>query len=105
MAAYGVGLAAMLFSAGVLGFVGALVIYLLYRDRGAYVRSQSANALNIQIAVAIGSILSYILMFVLIGFITIFVVVVAGLVLNLIGLTKASSGEWWTPPVVPRFVQ
>lgn len=105
MAAHGISLAAMLFSAGVLGFVGALVIYLMYRDRGPYVRSQAANALNIQIAVAIGTVISYILMFVLIGFLTIAVVFIYGIVLHIIGLSKSSSGEWWTPSQVIRFVQ
>lgn len=105
MAAHGISLAAMLFSAGVLGFVGALVIYLIYRDRGPYVRSQTAAALNIQIAVAIGSVLSYLLMVVLIGFFTIVVVFIAGIVLHIIGLVKSSNGEWWNPGIIPRFVR
>ena len=58
MLSHVVPLAAMVLSAGTLGFVGSLVIYLLYKDRGPFVRRQAANSLNIQIIVSrhIGSI-------------------------------------------------
>ena len=34
---------------GLLGFVGSLVVYLLYKERGDFVRRHAANSLNIQI--------------------------------------------------------
>ena len=40
-------------SGGFLGFVAALVMYLVFRDRGPFVRHHSANALNIQIIAGI----------------------------------------------------
>ena len=53
MLAHGVALGATVLSGGFLGFVAALVMYLIYRDRGPFVRRHSANALNIQIIAGI----------------------------------------------------
>ena len=61
-------LIAMVVSAGTLGFVGSLVIYLLYKDRGPFVRQHAANSLNIQIITGIVLLISFPLMLVLVGF-------------------------------------
>ena len=68
--AHGVALGATVLSGGVLGFVAALVMYLIYRDRGPFVRAHSANALNIQIIAGIVMLISLPLMIVLVGFLT-----------------------------------
>ncbi|GIL35878.1 DUF4870 domain-containing protein [Phycicoccus sp. DTK01] len=99
------GLVAMVISAGTLGFVGSLVIYLVYKDRGPFVRAHAANSLNIQITTAIGVVVSVILMFVLVGFVTIFLVGIYAFVMHIIGMVKANNGEWWNPPFTPRFVK
>ncbi len=95
----------MVISAGTLGFVGSLVIYLVYKDRGPFVRAHAANSLNIQITTAIGVVVSFILMFVLVGFVTIFLVGIYAFVMHIIGMVKANNGEWWNPPFTPRFVK
>ncbi len=105
MATHGITLAALVLSGGTLGFVAALVMYLVYRDRGPYIRAYTANALNIQIVTAVGALISFVLMFVLIGFFTIVVVGVYAVVLHIIGMVKASNGEWWDPPLTPKFVR
>ncbi|MBM6403578.1 DUF4870 domain-containing protein [Phycicoccus sp. CSK15P-2] len=105
LAAHGITLAVMVVTSGTLGFVAALVMYLLYRDRGPFVRSHTANALNIQITTIIGIVVSIVLMFVLIGFVTIFLVAVYSLVMPVIGMVKANNGEWWDPPMTPKFVR
>ena len=51
-------LGATVLSGGFLGFVAALVMYLIYRDRGPFVRAHSANALNIQIIAGIVMLIS-----------------------------------------------
>lgn len=103
--AHGVAGAATAFSGGTLGFIAALVIYLIYKDRGPFVRAHAANALNVQIMTGIALIVSGILMFVLIGFITYPIILVVGVVLHIIGALKAWNGEWWTPPLTPQFVK
>ena len=104
MATHGITLAVMILTSGVLGFVAALVMYLIYRDRGPYIRAQTANALNIQIVTVIGALISFVLMFVLIGFVTIVIVGVYALVMHIIGMVKSNNGEWWDPPFTPKFV-
>lgn len=95
---------ALVASAGTLGFVASLVIYLLYKDKGPFVRQQAANSLNLQIATLIGLVVSAVLMLVLIGFVLYPLVIVWAVVLHIIGALKSNSGEWWTPPLTPRFV-
>ena len=100
-----VALAAMIFSAGLLGFVGSLVVYLLYKDRGPFVRQNAANSLNIQITEFIVILISIPLMFVLVGFISFGIAFVVAAVLHIICAVKANNGEWYTPPLTPRFVR
>ena len=103
--AHGVPLIAMVLSAGLLGFVGSLVIYLMYKDRGPFVRAHAANSLNVQIITGIILLISLPLMLVLIGFLTYPLALVFAFVLHLIGAIKANNGEWWNPPMTPRFVK
>ena len=94
----------MLVSGGLAGFIGSLVVYLYAKDRGAGARQYAATALNVQITVAIAAAISYLLMLVLIGFATLPIVLVLGVIAHVIGAIKASNGEIFTPPLTPRFV-
>lgn len=98
-------LVAMALSAGFLGFVGSLIVYLLYKDRGPFVRQHAANSLNIQIWTFIWLVVSVILMLFLIGFVTYPIVLVWSFVVHIIGAVKASRGEWYRPSLVPSFVR
>jgi len=102
--AHGVPLAAMILSAGLLGFVGSLVIYFIYRDKGPFVRAHAANSLNVQIMTGIVLLISIPLMLVLVGFVTYGLALVVAFVLHVIGVVKANNGVWWNPPLTPRFV-
>ena len=95
----------MVLSAGFLGFVGSLVIYLMYKDRGPFVRQHAANSLNIQIITGIILLVSLPLMLVLVGFLTFGLALVWAFVLHVIGAVKAHNGEWWDPPLTPRWVR
>lgn len=101
---HGIAGGATVFSAGTLGFVAALVIYLIYKDKGPFVRAHTANALNVQITMGIIMLISIPLMFVLIGFLSYGAAVVLAVVLHIIGAVKASNGEWFNPPFTLRFV-
>lgn len=103
--AHGVPLVAMVLSAGLLGFVGSLVVYLMYKDRGPFVRAHAANSLNVQILTGIVLVVSIPLMFVLIGFVTFGLAFVYAFVMHLLGAIKANNGEWWDPPMTPRFIR
>lgn len=97
--------AALVLSAGTLGFVASLVIYLLYKDRGEYARRQAANSLNVQIVTGIVLLVSIPLLFVLIGILTYPAGIVWAVLMHITGARRASRGEWWSPPLTPRFVR
>ena len=103
--AHGVPLVAMVLSAGLLGFVGSLVIYMMYKDRGPFVRQHAANSLNVQIITGIVLLISFPLMLLLVGFVTYALALVFAFVMHLLGAIKANNGEWWDPPMTPRFVR
>ena len=105
MAAHLVALGATVLSSGFLGFVCALVMYLVFRDRGPFVRAHAANALNIQILAGIVMLVSLPLMLLLVGFLTFGAAVLWAVIMHIIGAVKANSGEWWDPPLSPRFVK
>ncbi len=98
-------LVATVLSAGTLGFVGSLLIYLFYKDRGPFVRANAANSLNIQIVTGIVLLLSFPLMLVLVGFLTYPLALLYAVAMHAVGAIKANNGEWWDPPLTPRFVR
>ncbi len=104
MLAHLVAALALPLSFGTLGFVASLVIYLLYKDRGPFVRQHAANSLNVQIITAILLLASLALMIVLVGFVTYPLVIIGATVIHVIGAIRAYNGEWWMPPLTPRFV-
>ncbi len=105
MIAHIIPIIASIVSAGFLGFVASLIVYLVYKDRGPFVRRFAANALNIQIMEFIGVCISAVLTIVLIGFVTWPLVIVAAFVLHVIAAVRANQGEWYDPPLVPRLVK
>lgn len=106
MIAHVTAIAAMVFSAGFAGFLGSLVIYVLFKDRGPFVRAHSANSLNVQITMLIWIVVSIPLILVLgLGLLTLFAAPIVAFLLHLVGAIKASQGQWWDPPLTPRFVK
>ncbi|GAB2972609.1 DUF4870 domain-containing protein [Nocardioides montaniterrae] len=102
----GVGAATVL-SAGTLGFLAALAVYLMYGDRGPFLRHNAANAMNIQLnglmwAAIIGVVGVFTLGLLWFAFAVIPVVMV---VLHVLAALKASAGEWWNPPMTLRFIK
>ncbi len=108
-------LVAMICSAGFLGFVASAVVYMLYKDRGPFVRAHSANSLNVQISMFLWLVAATVVYVILgivtlgIGFIVLLPVfllppVVAG-IMHVVGAVKAYQGEWWNPPFTPRFIK
>jgi uncharacterized Tic20 family protein len=104
MLAHAIPLVAMVISAGALGFVASLILYLIYKDRGPFARENAANSLNVQITTGIVLLVSIPLMFVLVGFLTFAAALVVAFVLHLLGALKANRGQWWRPPMTLHLV-
>jgi uncharacterized Tic20 family protein len=86
-------------------FLAPLITFLVFKDRGAFVRHHTAQALNFQITVAIAAIVSSILMLILVGFVLILLLVIVAIVFPIIAAVKANNGEWYRYPATIPFVK
>ncbi|GAA4045980.1 DUF4870 domain-containing protein [Nonomuraea soli] len=86
------------------GFIGPLIIYFIKKDQSPYVRDQSAEALNFQITFFIAYMISWVLMFVLIGFVLIVVVWIGALIFEIMAAMAANRGENYRYPFAIRMV-
>ena len=87
-----------------LSFLGPLVMYIIFKDRGAFIRHHAAEALNFQLTMWIGLLISIPLMFVLIGFFTAGLIGLAMLVCHILGAVAAGEGRDYRYPFTIRFV-
>jgi len=81
------------------GFIPCLIIWLLYKDKSAWVGNHAREALNLQITVLIAVIVAAILIFILIGIVLLPAIGIANLIFCIIGAVKASKGESYTVPI------
>ena len=89
----------------ILGFIGPLIVMLVFGPRNAFVKKESTEALNFQITVLIGYLVSFVLMFVFVGFILFFVVWVLAIVFCIIAGMKNNQGIEYRYPICIRFVK
>lgn len=97
---------------GIIGFLPSLIIWLVFKDRGAFTNAEAKEALNFQITVAIAQIVLYILgtilAVILIGFLFYFLawgVWIAGVIFSIIGFTKAKDGNAYRYPFALRLIK
>ena len=86
------------------GFLGPLIVYLVNGDKDRFVRHHSAEALNFQLTVLIGYLVSFVLMFVLVGFLTFPATGVMAIVFGILAAVAANRGEWYRYPINIRMV-
>ncbi|MFN8076112.1 MAG: DUF4870 domain-containing protein [Kineosporiaceae bacterium] len=89
----------------VLGFIAPLVVWLIYKDRSAYIRHHAAEALNFTITCMIGYFASALLMLVLVGFLTFGAIVIGQIVFAIIAAMAASRREFYRYPLTIRLVK
>lgn len=89
---------------GGLTFLGPLILYIVFKDRGPFVRRHAAEALNFQLTMWIGLLISFVLMFVLIGFLTAGAILIAMLVCHILAAVAASDGRDYRYPFTIRFI-
>jgi len=89
------------------GFIVPLVIWLVNKDRSdkGWLNDQAIEALNFQITLFIAVVVSWVLMFVLIGFLLLPLLVIANLVFCIIAGMKANSGEAYRYPFALRLIK
>jgi len=87
------------------GFVGALIIWLIKKDQSAFVDEQGKEALNFQITMLIAFVASWILAFVLIGFLLIPMLLIANLVFCILAAVAVSKGQHYKYPLSIRLLK
>ncbi len=99
---------------GILGFVPALIIWLVFKDRGSFTNTEAKEALNFQIAVTIAYIALNVLGFILAavtfglgGLITFLVplVWIGAVIFSILGFVKAKDGINYRYPVSIRLIK
>ncbi|WP_166873075.1 MULTISPECIES: DUF4870 domain-containing protein [unclassified Salinibacterium] len=97
---------------GILSFVPALIIYLVFKDRGAFTRQEAKEALNFQITLVLAYvalwILGAILLFFVIGLLiwnATWLVWVAGVIFSILGFVSAKDGTAYRYPFNIRFIK
>lgn len=98
----------------VLGWVGPLIVYLVYKDRNRFIRFHAAEALNGAIAATIASVVlaiaTLILTVVTFGMGSILFPIIGlpqliQLIFAIIAAVKANDRQWWAYPFNLRFVR
>ena len=86
------------------GLIGPLVVYLIEQDSSPFTRHHAAEALNFHITLAVAAVVSAVLLFVLIGFVLLPAVAIAGVVFGVIAAVAAGRSEYYRYPLRIRLV-
>lgn len=87
-----------------MGFLAPLIIMLVKGNDSAFIRRHAVESLNFQISLLIYLVVSFILAFVLIGFVLMGVVGIFALVVIILATIKAANGEDYRYPLCIRLV-
>ncbi len=81
-----------------------LITYLVFRDRGPFVREHTATALNFHLTMFIANIVGAALTLILIGYVLLPAVWVVTIIFSIMAIVAANNGERYTYPLAIRFV-
>ena len=87
-----------------MGFIAPLLVLLLKGKDSPFVRRHAVESLNFQISLLIYLAVSFVLAFVLIGFLLMLIVGIFALVVIVLATVKASAGEDFRYPATIRLV-
>lgn len=88
-----------------IGIIVPIVLWQTQKEKMPALDAHGKMVTNWMISVTIYAIVSFILMFVLIGFLTIIAVGVMGILFPIIGGVKANNGELWEYPATIKFIK
>lgn len=87
-----------------MAFLGPLLVLLIKGNTSAYVRAQAVESLNFQITMLIAIAVSFVLVFLLVGFLLLPLVGIWWLVFTIMGSVKSANGELYRYPATLRLV-
>lgn len=85
-------------------FIGPLIIWLLQKDKSAFIDYHGREYFNFLISYAVYGLIAGLLMFVLVGFILAPLVGIAGFIFTIIGAVKAYDGVEYRFPFIFRIL-
>ena len=90
---------------GILGILPSLIIWLVFKDRGAFTDSQGKEALNFQITIVIAYIAGTILSVIGIGLLINLAAWIVAVVFSIMGFLKAKNGVAYRYPFALRLIK
>lgn len=84
--------------------IGPLIIWLIKKDEYPFVDEQGKESLNFQISMTVYMLVSFLLIFVIIGILLLIGLAIAGIVLIIIAAVKANAGEHYEYPFTIKFI-
>jgi uncharacterized protein len=87
------------------GIIAPIVLWQMKKDEIAGLDAHGKMIVNWMISCLIYSVISFVLAFVLIGFVGFFAIAVMGLIFPIIGGVKANNGELWEYPLTIKFLK
>lgn len=87
-----------------MAFLGPLVIMLTKGNESAYVRRQAVESLNFQLSILIYGAVSFVLVFVVVGFVLLPAVGLLWLICTILGSVRSARGEEYHYPLTIRLV-
>jgi uncharacterized protein len=87
------------------GFIGPLIAYLVYKDRSAWLKDVTTEALNFSILYSIAYVISIITVSIVIGVILWPLVFIVALIFCILGTLAASKHEFYRYPINIRFIK
>lgn len=88
-----------------LGIILPIVLWQTQKDKLPGIDAHGKMVTNWMISCTIYAFVSFVLMFVLIGFLTIIAVGLMGIIFPIIGAVKANNGELWEYPLTIKFIK
>jgi uncharacterized Tic20 family protein len=88
-----------------IGVIGPLIVYLVFKDRSAFVKDQGTESLNFSILYTIAQLASSLLAVVVIGLIMLPLVFVGALILCIMAAIAANKGEAYRYPINWRLIK
>ncbi len=86
-------------------FVGPLILWVMKKDESEYLNQQGKNYFNYAISYCIYGVVSLVLMAILIGYITTFVLTVVCTVYTILGIITTNKGEDYVVPFTIEFIK
>ena len=90
---------------GVLGILPSLIIWLVFKDRGSFTNTEAKEALNFQITILIGYLISAVLLVIAIGALLWWAVWIVSVVFSIIAFMKAKDGQHYRYPFAIRLIK